>query len=176
MATNFPGKTEFIWFSMRLTHNSHVKKWTLKLLRSERGTQKNFVMKSIKLVEVPKKSQTYEKRWTMKQLHHIWRTNLRHATKKVELPKIISRMKYVFQTEIWYRFQFYSQELNLDFKSEIRNEILNLKLFHIDLHRAPMVKNVVKMGQIDWNKRILGKQVCLMPNYHLIDYWEWWWT
>ena len=40
----------------------------------------------------------------MKQLHHIRGTKLRHATKKVELPKIISRMKYVFQTEIWYRF------------------------------------------------------------------------
>ena len=52
---------------------------------------------------------------------------------KVKLPKIISILKYVFQTEIWYRFQFYSQKLNLDFKSEIRNEIfINLKLFHID--------------------------------------------
>ena len=50
MATNFPGKIEFIWFSMRLTHNSHVKKWVLKFLRSERGAQNFFVMKSIKPV------------------------------------------------------------------------------------------------------------------------------
>ena len=77
------------------------------------------------------------------------RDQFKTCDQKVKLPKIISRMKYVFQTEIWCRFQFYSQKLNLDFKSEIRNEILNLKLFHIDLHRAPMVKNVVKMGQID---------------------------
>ena len=122
------------------------------------GPRKIFVMKSIKLVEVHIKCQMHEKRWTMKQLYHIWgRDQFKTCDQKVKLPKKISRIKYVFETEIGYRFQFCSQKLNLDFKSEIRNEILNLKFFHIDLHRATMVKNVVKMGQIDWNERILGK-------------------
>ena len=87
-----------------------------------KGGLKNFLWwKVLSLLEVPKNMSNAWKKVNHETTPPYLRDQFKTYDQKVRLPKIISRIKYVFQTEIWYRFQFYSQKLNLDFKSEIRN-------------------------------------------------------